>query len=239
MEEVEDLLRPWRAAYPDVAVVRVVHQHRRRRWGGVGAGRSAGGPPVHGDPRHRAPRGLGGPGGPAGRGLPGAVVPPTEAGAIPDLVLEEAGGLPPDRWTRWAYTIGWTRGRRCARRAPGRRCSPRRPGGRPSAVTAPAPWSRDGRRRLGRGGRPPDGSRCAAWSPGGGACWSSACRCCWACGRSRCWAWWPPPPSSRGVGPCGSGGPGPGRLPPVAERPGPPARPAAGRRRPPSRSSSA
>ncbi|MCB0894049.1 MAG: universal stress protein [Nocardioides sp.] len=95
LDEVETLLRNWRTAYPDVAVVtRVVHQHPAEAL--VEASARA-------DLLVVVRRVHGGPGtahlGSVARAVlraaacPVLVVPPTEAGTIPDLVLEEAGGL--------------------------------------------------------------------------------------------------------------------------------------------------
>lgn len=95
MEEVEDLLRSWRAAYPDVTVrTRVVHQHPAEALVEASARadlvvvvrRVHGGPTTaHLGSVARAVL--------RAADCPVLVVPPTEAGAIPDLVLEEAGGL--------------------------------------------------------------------------------------------------------------------------------------------------
>ena len=95
LAQVETLLRPWRVAYPDVAVrTEVVHEHPAQAL--VAASGCADlvvvMRHVHGAP---AVGHLGS----VARALlrtaacPVRVVPPSETGVIPDLVLEEAGGL--------------------------------------------------------------------------------------------------------------------------------------------------
>lgn len=93
-EEVESLLRSWRRAYADVPVeVRVVHEHPAAAL--VSAAEAADLVVVVRRVHGPASAHLGS----VARALlrtsscPVVVVPPTDAGAIPDLVLEEAGGL--------------------------------------------------------------------------------------------------------------------------------------------------
>ncbi|WP_395695115.1 universal stress protein [Nocardioides sp.] len=93
-DHVEELVRPWRRAYPDVAVrVRVVHEHPSQALVEASAEadlvvvvRRVHGPAAaHLGSVARAVL--------RASACPVLVVPPRETGVIPDLVLEEAGGL--------------------------------------------------------------------------------------------------------------------------------------------------